>query len=208
MLITRWPRFLQLGYSVVPLPSISPALRRNSFSGTQVPSLCPTIQETLGLMIPTPRKSQDGCIFRRRGNSSGCSSPRYRTVRRLYSSSFVLADCSIRCPGIIIFMFFQCMSALLDPTRRKERGVKWPLIVHTAAMFSFTTVFIVTTIYVHINDSIDNRNFPGDDVFPPGPFGYLLSNPDAVYLVSLVPLVLNSWFGDGLLVCPVPVFTD
>ena len=75
-------------------------------------------------------------------------------------------------------------------------------------MFSFATVSIATNLYTHIKDLIDNRDFPGDDESPPGPFGYFLNTTEAVYLVPLVSLVLNGWFGDGLLVCSVPDFTD
>lgn len=101
--------------------------------------------------------------------------------------------------GIIAVIFFRCMNALLDPTGRKQRGIRWPLVIHTVAMFSFATVSIVTDFYIHIGDLIDNRDFPGNDESPPGPFGYFLDNSDAVYLLPLVPLVLNGLFGDGLL---------
>lgn len=102
--------------------------------------------------------------------------------------------------GIIIVMFFQCLSALLDPTRRGERGVKWPLVAHTTAMFSFVTVSVVANFYVQIIAFIDNRNFPGIDWYPPGPTGYLLlTGSEAVVVVSSAPMILNGWLADGLL---------
>lgn len=101
--------------------------------------------------------------------------------------------------GIIVVVFFRCMSALLDPAGRKQRGIRWPLVIHTVAMFSFATFSIVTDFHIRIGDWIDNRDFPGNDVSPPGPFGYFLDNSDPVYLLPLVPLVLNGLFGDALL---------
>ena len=120
------------------------------------------------------------------------------------SFRFIRAHANVRSTilGIIIVMFFQCLNALLDPTRLKERGVKWPLVAHTTAMFSFVTVSIVANSYVQIIAFIDNRNFPGADLLSPGPTGYfLLIVSEAIVVMASAPMVLNGWLADGLLVC-------
>ena len=105
-------------------------------------------------------------------------------------------------PGIVIVMFFQCMDALFDPVNRAKGGTKWPLVAHTAAMFSFVTVYIATSLDLQSISYIDNREFPGiDGLVPPGPLGYQLSiYYKAINLVPNLMVLLNNWLADGLLV--------
>ena len=103
--------------------------------------------------------------------------------------------------GVIIVLFFQCMSALFNPVNRTLEGIRWGLVTYTVAMFSVVTILVAMNLNVQSLCYIDNRQFPGKDVVPPGPFGYqlfLYSNP-----LSIVPnfmFLLNNWLADGLLV--------
>lgn len=75
--------------------------------------------------------------------------------------------------GIIVLLFFQCMSALFNPTNRTKKGTKWGLAIHTVAMFSFVTISIVASLQIQSISYVDNREFPGfGDGFYRGPFGY------------------------------------
>ena len=50
---------------------------------------------------------------------------------------------------------------------------------------------------------IDNREFPGDGVFYPGPLGYeMLIAPKAIVVIQNSAFVLSNWLADGLLVSP------
>ena len=93
------------------------------------------------------------------------------------------------------------MSALLHPSKLKQRCVKWPLVAHTVAMFSFATVSTMTGLYNGVISFLDARKFPGSSGFPPGPVGYIrLINYRAIGVVGNTPLLLNGWLADGLLV--------
>lgn len=106
--------------------------------------------------------------------------------------------------GVVVVLFFQCMGALLDPVNRAREGIKWRLVAHTAAMFSFATIYIATTLEIESISFIDNREFPGDDVLPPGPFGYqFLIFSKAISILPQVMFFLNNWLADGLLVSAV-----
>ena len=93
------------------------------------------------------------------------------------------------------------MAALLNRGSHIRRDVKWGLVAHTVAMFSFLT--IPTAIYLRESSSfyVDNRNFPGDYDHPPGPVGYSgLSSFKAIDLVVYTMFPMNQWLSDGLLV--------
>ena len=48
---------------------------------------------------------------------------------------------------------------------------------------------------------IDNREFPGNDEYSPGPIGYdVVLNPKATSTVFFIMFPLNQWLADGLLV--------
>ena len=106
--------------------------------------------------------------------------------------------------GIVIILFFQCMSALLDPVNRTKGEINWKFMAHTAAMFSFATIYIAMNLNIQSISFVDNREFPGittSDVLPPGPVGYqwfLRSKPIGVATTPMI--VLNNWLANGLLV--------
>lgn len=102
--------------------------------------------------------------------------------------------------GIVIVLFFQCMGALLNPVNR-TRGIKWALVAHTAAMFSFVTIYTAINLDIQSISYIDNREFPGVDSIPwPGPVGYqTLITSKAISVVPTIVFVLNTWLADGLL---------
>lgn len=104
--------------------------------------------------------------------------------------------------GIVIVLFFQCMYALLRPANRKGGGIRWWLVAHTVAMFSFATIYTALNLDIQSNSYIDNREFPGspDGSSPPGPFGYqYYIYSRAIDVVPSVVFALNNWLADGLL---------
>lgn len=94
------------------------------------------------------------------------------------------------------------MDALLNPARRASGGIKWRLVVHTAAMFSCVTAFTVTNFTVLSTSYINNRGFGGSDALSPGPFGYqsLSYSGRSISVAQYIMFFLNNWFADGLLV--------
>ena len=113
----------------------------------------------------------------------------------LFDSSFL---------GIVVALFFQCMAVLLSPANPIGRITRWALVVHTVALFLFLTIPIGIGINYSFVERIDNREYPGDDEFPPGPNGYddLLAFK-ATTVVSVAMFPLNQWLADGLLVGPI-----
>ena len=110
-------------------------------------------------------------------------------------------------PGIVIVLFFQCMGALLDPLNRRREGIRWGLVVHTTAMFSFVTIATAMGLNLQSISRIDNREFPGadDGTLPPGPFGYkFLIYSKAISIIPNFTFQLNQWLVDGLLVSHAP----
>ena len=107
--------------------------------------------------------------------------------------------------GIVIVLFFQCMSLLLSSTYRARRGVRWGLLAYTVASFSIVTIYTAVNLDLQTISFVDNREFPGTDQFPPGPLGYqyfIYSAPLAI--VGNLMFLLNNWLADGLLVSSVP----
>ena len=153
------------------------------------------------LILP---RSHTGCTLRRERTLPVIRLARYSTVHRPIRSS--IRACPIQFLGIVIILFFQCMDALLNPANRPRGGVKWPLVVHTVAMFSFVTIYNAMSFDLQSISSIDNREYPGKtNAIPPGPIGYqelLSSNVDNV--VPNIMFLLNSWLADGLLVSSIP----
>jgi len=111
--------------------------------------------------------------------------------------------------GIIIVMFFQCMSALFDPANRRREGTKWALVIYTILMFSFVTIRTGMGLNLISISFVDNREFPGvGDRLPPGPIGYQLSaGPKATNIVPSLAFLLNNWLADGLLVSFPPPYS-
>ena len=106
--------------------------------------------------------------------------------------------------GIVVALFFQCMATLLNPANPIRKGIIWALMAHTVALFLFVTIaFGIDLDYLSI-EYIDNREFPGNDEFPPGPLGYddlVTLEVTATVLGAMFPL--NQWLADGLLVSPI-----
>ena len=98
-------------------------------------------------------------------------------------------------------LFFQCMGVLLNPANPIKRGIKWALVAHTVAMFSFLTIATGIGLTYSSISYIDNRAFPAGDGYPPGPFGYnsfLATTMSTTVYSAMVPL--NQWLADGLFV--------
>ena len=103
--------------------------------------------------------------------------------------------------GIATVLFFQCISALLNPLNRTKGRINWGLVVHTTTMFSFATIFTGMTLDIQSISFIDKREFTGSIVLPPGPLGYqVLIYSEALGIVPSVVFLINQWLGDGLLV--------
>jgi len=100
-------------------------------------------------------------------------------------------------------VFFQCMTALLNPVARERQGIKWWPVSYTVAMFSLATVYTATKLNAHSVSFIDNREFPGiDGLLTPGPLGYMWSNSSALCPVPDFTFLMNNWLTDGLMVGP------
>jgi hypothetical protein len=104
------------------------------------------------------------------------------------------------------------MNGLLAPGNRARRGVKWGLVAHTVAMFSFVTIYTAVVLNIQSISFTDNRGFPGRDddsgPLPPGPIGYqLLIHSTPIGILPTPMLVLNNWLIDGLLVSTRSLFT-
>ena len=107
---------------------------------------------------------------------------------------------SIVIPGIVVDIFFQCMSALLNSVNRPRGSIKWGLAAHTVVMFSLVTIGTAIDAHILRNSFIDDRAFPGADAIPPGPLGYQVTLFDkAINVASGCIFILNSWLADGLL---------
>ena len=102
--------------------------------------------------------------------------------------------------GILVVVFFQCMAALLNPVTRERQGIKWGPVSYTVVMFSLATVYTATRLNVQSISFIDNREFPGIGLSPPGPLGYMWSNSRTLCTVPNLMFLLNNWLADGLMV--------
>ena len=106
--------------------------------------------------------------------------------------------------GIAVALFFQCMVTLLNPANPIRKGIKWVLVAHTIALFLVLTI----PIGIYVNnlwiEYINNREFPGDNKFSPGPIRYSnLLALKAPYPFFCAMFPLNQWLADGLLVSPI-----
>ena len=94
------------------------------------------------------------------------------------------------------------MVALLSSGDRAKRDVRWGLVAYTMALFSFLTIALGIDLYLDRTLFIDNREFPGNDISPPGPLGYSDSiTYDVINLVYFILYPLTQWLNDGFLVC-------
>ena len=129
-------------------------------------------------------------------------------VRRLIHPSIPahLVSCfGLPILGIVTALFFQCMGTLLNPTDRTRGGIKWGLVAHTAAMFSFVTISAAASFDLNSISLIDNREFPGLSIFISGPFGYQdFINTKVICVIPNVMFLINTCLADGFLVSPAP----
>jgi hypothetical protein len=103
--------------------------------------------------------------------------------------------------GVVVTLFFQCMGTLIGSTTCSRQGTRWGLVAHATAMFSFVTIFTATNMDLLSISYIDNRAFPGNDMVPPGPFGYqFLVYSEPINVTPYIMFFLNNWLADGLLV--------
>ena len=97
------------------------------------------------------------------------------------------------------------MGALLSPINRKRQGIKWGLVAHTTAMFSFVTINTAMSLDIQNISYVDKRDYPGSEALPPGPFGYqLIIYSKPISVIPTLMFFLNNWLADGLLVSFVP----
>ena len=132
------------------------------------------------------------------------SSAQYYTVRGSmcsFTSAQVPSTYSI-VPGIVIALFFQCMTALLGSTNRMRKGnIKWGLVAHTVALFSVATMCLALDLFLLPVSYINGRVFPGGDGIIPGPLGYqAVSKLAMIGGISCSGVQVNQWLVDGLLV--------
>ena len=95
------------------------------------------------------------------------------------------------------------MAALLNPTYRKEEGIKRWLVFYTVVMFSFVTVYTAMNLYIQSNSFIDHRGNIDWELPLSRPLEYQLGiRVTALGFVPNVMFNLNNWLADGLLVSP------
>ena len=166
---------------------------------------CPIPGESLGPIIPMPRGSRTFCMLMRSLISPDFLSVRYSTVRKHVHLSPIFASfVQFNTPGVVVALFFQCMNVLLNPANPTAWGTKWGLVAHTIVTFSFVTIYSAMYLDVQSLSYIDNREFPGNDVIPPGPIGYQFHIlQEGISIVPTAVTIMNNWLADGLLVCPV-----
>ena len=89
---------------------------------------------------------------------------------------------------------------MLSPRNSIDKRIKWALLVHIVTMFTFLTIPIGIDGSERSDCYIDNRNFPGNDEYAPGPLGCgstLDTTASATVLTVMFPF--NQWLADGLL---------
>jgi len=102
--------------------------------------------------------------------------------------------------GVVILLFFQCMAAFLNPVHRRGEGIKWWLVSHTVAMFSFVTVYTAMNLHIQSKSFIDKRQ-SGPIIFSSGPLNYQFTiRGVALGIIPNIMFNLNNWLADGLLV--------
>lgn len=103
--------------------------------------------------------------------------------------------------GVAVGLFFPCMNALLNPVDRTQ-GIKWGLVAHTSAMFTFLTINSLMNLAYQSVAYVDNRAFPGiEGVLPPGPVAWrmVIEYSNVNNALPDVLFFLNTWLADGLL---------
>ena len=96
------------------------------------------------------------------------------------------------------------MAALLNPAIPIRRRIRWALVVHVVALFSFSTISLGIYFDRLSIEYVNNREFHSNNEFPPGPIGYgNLLAPKAATTVLNAMFPLKQWLADGLLVSPI-----
>ena len=93
------------------------------------------------------------------------------------------------------------MAALLSPANPMRRVIRGALVVHTVALFVFVSIPVGMGLNFSSIEYINDREFPGNDQYPPGPLGYdgiVSTKATAPIFNAMFPL--NQWLADGLLV--------
>lgn len=106
-------------------------------------------------------------------------------------------------PGIATVLFFQCMDPFLNPVDRTKRGIKRGLLAaYTIAHLSVVIVNGAMSIHLlSISYYADDREFPGNDVYPPGPSGYqAFIYSKAIGTVPDVMSYLSTYLANGFFV--------
>jgi hypothetical protein len=76
-------------------------------------------------------------------------------------------------------------------------------------MFSIVTISVGMGLNLTPTAYITNREFPGDNEFPPGPMGYKrLTYSTASSVASNNLFQANQWLADGLLVSCIPICVE
>ena len=168
------------------------------------PELCLTLKEGCGLIILTLRRSRNGSTMRRGTTSMEFSLAQFSTVctRHPTYTSICLYPIYSVLLGVLIILFFRCITALLNPANRRGDDIKWCLVSYTVLMFSFATIINGTDLGIQSICYVDNREFPGvEGVLPPGPLGYKLSiRKEALSMTNTVMFFLSHGLADGFLV--------
>ena len=104
--------------------------------------------------------------------------------------------------GMLIKLFFKCITSLINPVHRRGERIKWGLAFYIIAMFSIVTVFTAANLALQSISYIDNREYSGvNGMSLSGPCGYrkfIYSGAGGVILHLM--FLLNGWLADGLLV--------
>jgi len=106
--------------------------------------------------------------------------------------------------GVVIMLFFRCVTALLNPVHRRGEGIRWWFVSYTVAMFSFVTVYTAMNLHIQSISFVDNRKdivYPNVTYVDSGPIEYQLNiRSAALGLIPNTMFNLNNWLADGLLV--------
>jgi len=132
---------------------------------------CPTLSSRRGPIIPSLQKLQHFYTVRKSLIWREPSSARFSTVPAgdpcKHIPLSVLTASFVRfILGMLVVLFFKCMTALFNPIHHRGEGIKWGLASYTVIMFLLVTIYTGTTLHKLSVSYIDNRNFPD------GPYGY------------------------------------
>ena len=96
------------------------------------------------------------------------------------------------------------MSALLYPVHPTMKGIRWGLVAHTVAMFSFSTIGIAINRDVFSISYINDREFTGPILGPVGFLTFTFPIQQVIGYVAFLMFPFNQWLAGGLLVSSPP----